>query len=209
MKQKLFDLLKGKGTYFIYLFSYLTFIILNNLLPKIYVLVVYQKFNLHFSWWAEWCRNGKYEVDWVIKEFIIFLLMKLIFVALVFWFYKRKTNSSFRKVVFEICISYLMFDVLYLLLTPICYFAGIDLNWYYGSQRYQLIINKTANFPEYIVSVFWLIILVLLAWTTEYRNLKLRYWVYRLGGVLTSLVLGCVAIMCCVVLLNYIFHRQS
>ena len=193
MNKKLF--LLHKSTYIIYLFSYLIFVLLNNFLEKIYLLAVFEKISPHITYWAEWCRNGTYEHDWVIRQFFIFLFLKLFFVAFIFLFYKLKPTSHKGKLLLEIIIAYLLFDVLYLILTPINYFIPFDLNWYYGSQLYQLLINKLPNYPEYLVSIFWLLILLLILLNTEFKQIKLKYWFARLGGVLVSFIWGIFAMM--------------
>lgn len=208
MKLRILNLLKGKGTYLIYLFSYLIFILLNNIFDKTYRLLFYGYFDMRFRFWAVWCGNRNYEFDRVKKTFFTFLFLKLVFVVSVFLFSKLKVNLSIRKFISEICISFLLFDVLYLILTPISYYVNFDLNWYYGSQLDQLIMNEIPNFPWYVTPLFWLIILLLFVAGTEYKNLKLRFWIYRFGGLLLSFILFYVMREFCIALLGHVFPES-
>jgi hypothetical protein len=202
MKQKIVKSLQGKEIYFIYLFSYPTFIILNNFFSKIYGLIFYKKIDFRITFWAVWCKKWIYDFQKVVKPFLAFEVIKLVLIFLIFLVYRRQVNDIYKKNIFEFCVSFLLFDLLYLILLPINSYLDFNLNWYYGSQLYQLILD---NFSACIVPAFWGIVLMFFNFYTE-KRLGFKLWIYRLAGVFVSFTLFCTTLKFAPKLFLYLLH---
>lgn len=186
MNQRITKFIKGKKVYFIYLFAYPTFIFFNNVFTNIHNFILYDGVKFRLTVRAVWCKSYHFEFHKVIRQFLVFESLKLMLVLLFFMIYQKHSNITKKKNIFEICVAFLLFDLFYLILSPI-HFINDQLNWHYGSQLYQTILNNLPDFPTIIVPLFWVIVLVIFVFFTE-RIFNFKSWIYRLGGILLSFI---------------------
>ncbi|MEY4540654.1 MAG: hypothetical protein RLZZ306_2411 [Bacteroidota bacterium] len=181
MRPRITKFIKDKEVYLIYLFAYPTFFFFNNVFRNIHDFIFYDQVKFRWIVRAAWCKKYNFEFDKVIREFLVFESLKLMLILLFFMLYQKHYNVIKKKNIFEICVAFLLFDFFYLILSPI-HFINDQLNWHYGSQLYQTILNNLPDFPTIIVPLFWVIVLAIFVFFTE-RIFNFKSWIYRLGGV--------------------------
>jgi hypothetical protein len=186
MKHRITEFFKGKVIFLIYLFSYPSFILINNIFRQIYEFIFYGKFDLRLVVRAVWCKSYHFEFQKIIVQFSFFESLKLALIMAFFIVYNQQTNIKIKKIVFEFCVAFLLFDFLYLILSPINYVSSY-LNWHYGSQLNQQILSNLDNFPSFIVPLFWVIVLVIFVYFTT-KKYNFNYWIYRIIRVLLSFI---------------------
>lgn len=205
-KTKFFNLVKGKEIFLIYLFSYFTFLLLNNLIVWLSRLILFGILRPHFHFFGRWCLIP---IDHALKYFFIFIFLKLVFIISIYTLDKLKTIYPYKRIIGEICISYFLFDAIYLILTPIASFLHFESNWYFFSLGDQLLISKISTIPEYALSICWLLVLFLFILKTEFKNLNLSDWILRITGVLISFIFFSIVLTSCLELSHYILRAMG
>jgi len=155
---------------FIYFFSFFIYVFINNVFYQSITLIWWHHVSFRPLVFAEYCLNIRGET--ALKDYVSFFILKFIFIAFIYLLLKTQLPLRVKNLIFEICISYFLFDFLFLLLYPTSLIFHFDVLWYFGSSFQQFLGERIWKLPVYTSSVFWSILLIIYFYFARIFNYK-------------------------------------